>query len=92
MKPKVNKHDVLVGLNSTSPIAIYSCRDYTLSYYLSHNIPMFIFMKEEIPLKQNPYLIIEANEPQLLEWFIKIALQVKRMIEIAMGIPLGLIK
>src|SRR5690606_22376199 len=38
---------------------------------------------------QTPHLIIEAQSIQKLEWFMKIADQMKRLIEIAVGVPLS---
>jgi ApeA N-terminal domain 1 len=86
--PDIDNRETLIGLKIIEPIEIYSCRDYTLSYDLTFNSP-FEMMREEIILKQIPYLIIEAQSGQPIEWFMKIANQMKRLIEIAVGIPLG---
>lgn len=86
--PDIGNRETLIGLKIIDPIEIYSCKDYTLSYDLTFNSP-FEMMREEIILKQTPYLIIEAQSGQPIEWFMKIANQMKRLIEIAAGIPLG---
>lgn len=86
--PDIGNRETLIGLKIIEPIEIYSCKDYTLSYDLTFSSP-FEMMREEINLKQIPYLIIEAQSAQPFEWFMKIANQMKRLIEIATGIPLG---
>jgi hypothetical protein len=62
---------VLIELNTVGSIEIYSCEDYTLSYNLTYDRP-YDFKKEEIILKQLPYLFIESKSPKSLEWFIDI--------------------
>lgn len=86
--PDLKDNETLIALKILEPIDIYSCDDYTLSYYLSFNSP-FELMEEEIILKQTPFLIIEATFSQTLDWFMKIANNMKRLIEIAIGSPLG---
>lgn len=88
VRPELEDRETLIGLKIIEPIEIYSCEDYTLSYDLTFSSP-FEMMKEEINLKQTPYLVIEAHSVQKLEWFMQIANQIKRLIEIAMGFPLG---
>ncbi|MED2976611.1 hypothetical protein P4284_07815 [Bacillus swezeyi] len=85
---KLSSH---IQLNQVDPIEIYTCDEYTLSYVLSHDFPIDL-MKEEITLKQNAYLVIESKSLQPLIWFINIAIKMKRIIEIAMGVPLGFTK
>ncbi|MDE5415499.1 HEPN domain-containing protein [Alkalihalobacterium chitinilyticum] len=86
--PEIGDKETLIGLKTIEPIEIYSCEDYTLTYELTFSYP-FEMMKEEITLEQVPYLVIEAQSPHQLEWFIKIGNQMKTLIEIAMGSPLG---
>ncbi|KQU24973.1 hypothetical protein ASG65_16730 [Bacillus sp. Leaf13] len=86
--PDAAQNDVLIKLNSLSPIEIYDCEEYTLSYYLTYNYPFFNLMKEEISLEQIPYLIVESKSLHSFGWFIDIVIKMKRLIEIAMGIPL----
>ncbi|MDX1699091.1 MAG: hypothetical protein R3250_00670 [Melioribacteraceae bacterium] len=88
VSPYLGDRENLIGLKIIEPIEIYSCDDYTLSYDLTFSSP-FELMTEEMNLKQTPYLIIEAQSDQTLEWFMKIANQMKGLIEIAMGNPLG---
>ncbi|HDR6309383.1 TPA: hypothetical protein QCU60_001196 [Bacillus cereus] len=86
--PDLDDKFTLIGLEVTEPIEIYACKEYSLFYYLTFSSP-FQLMKEEINIKQVPYLIIEARTVQSLDWFIRIATQMKRLIEIAIGSPLG---
>lgn len=46
-------------------------------------------MNEEMISKQIPYLIIESKSLQSMGCFVNVATKMKRIIEIAMGIPLG---
>ena len=89
VRPELDQGNALIGLNITEPIEIYACNEYTLSYSLNFDYPGFDLMQEKITLQQTPYLIIEAESLQPLEWFVNIARQMKRLIEIAMGSPLG---
>lgn len=82
------KEDSFINLNIIEPIEIYSNAAYSISYYLTFNDP-FHLMKEEITLKQTPFLIIRAQSVQTIDWFMKIANQMKRLIEIAVGVPLS---
>lgn len=79
----------VIKLQEVKDVSIYSDSHYDLSYSLIPSFPWFDFMKEEITLKQSPYLIIKSTQPQSLFWFIEIALKMKNMIEIAMGKPLS---
>ncbi|KQL54174.1 hypothetical protein AN964_12150 [Heyndrickxia shackletonii] len=89
VKPDLDKkEDSLIGLKIVKPVEIYSNEAYSISYYLDFSDPFYL-MKEEITLKQTPYFIIEAQSIQTIEWFIQIANQMKRLIEIAMGVPLS---
>lgn len=82
--------NVLIGLEQVNAIKIYSCDEYTLSYDLSFSFPSTSLMREEIILNQTPYLVIESKlSIKPLKWFVNIALKMKRIIEIAMGRPLG---
>ncbi len=83
------KRDVLIELEVTEPIDIYSNEDYSLSYFLDFSYPGFNLIQEEITLKQTPYLIIESKSLQPLNWFMNKANQMKRLIEIAMAEPFG---
>ena len=76
------KEDSLIDLKIVEPVKIYSNETYSLSYYLTFSDP-FHLMKEEITLKQTSYLIIEARSIQTIEWFMKTANQMKRLIKIA---------
>nr|WP_256715900.1 hypothetical protein [Paenibacillus odorifer] len=67
---------------------IYTCEEYTLSYYLTYNYPLFNLMKEKILLEQTPYLTVESESLHSLDWFIDIVMKMKRIIEIAIGLPL----
>ncbi|WP_430787179.1 HEPN domain-containing protein [Virgibacillus flavescens] len=67
---------------------IYSNEIYNVSYYLTFNDPFYL-MREEIMLKQKPHLIIEAQSTKTIEWFMNIANQMKRLIEIAIGSSLN---
>ncbi|AUW63590.1 HEPN domain-containing protein [Staphylococcus hominis] len=78
----------LIDLNIVEPIEIYSNKNYSVSYYLNFSNP-FELMKEEIVLKQTPHLIIEVQTTKTIEWFMKISNQMRRLIEIAIGIPLS---
>ncbi|GAE37675.1 HEPN domain-containing protein [Halalkalibacter akibai] len=84
-RPDIEDTKTAIGLDITEPIEIYSCEDYILSYYLSFNDSGFDLMREKITLTQTPFLIIESKTIQSLDWFIKIANQMKRLIEIAMS-------
>ncbi len=88
VRPDLDNKRTLIGLETTEPIEIYACEEYSLLYYLTFSAP-FQLMKEEINLKQIPYLVIESRTFQPLEWFMRIASQMKRLIEIAIGNPLG---
>lgn len=89
-RPKYDgKRDVLIELDITEPIEIYSNEVYSLSYFLDSSYPGFNLVQEEITLKQTPYLIIESNSLQPLDWFMSKAKQMKRLIEIAMAEPFG---
>lgn len=89
VKPNIDKNkDSLIELKIMEPIDIYSNENYTISYDVSFSDP-FDLMKEEITLKQTPYLIIKSNKLQTLEWFLKIANDMKRLIEISIGLPLS---
>ncbi|PAV28209.1 hypothetical protein CIL05_17745 [Virgibacillus profundi] len=89
-KPKYDgKRDVLIELDRTEPIEIYSNGEYSLSYFLDYSYPGYNLVQEEITLKQSPYLIIESNSLQPLEWFMGKAKQMKRLIEIALAEPFG---
>lgn len=84
LKPKIGDRETLIGLNNLKPIKIYDCKEYTLSYDLICNYP-FDLIKEEITLKQVPYLVVESKSLHSLDWFIEIIIKMKRLIEIAMG-------
>ncbi|WP_096439752.1 HEPN domain-containing protein [Alteribacter populi] len=88
VRPELEDRETLISLKIIEPIEIYSCDEYTLAYDLTFSSP-FEFMQEEIILKQTPYLVIHAQSAQTLEWFMEIAHQMKRLIEITMGNPLG---
>jgi len=88
VRPDLDDKHTLIGLEIAEPIKIYECEEYSLLYYLDFSSP-FQLMKEEINLKQIPYLIIESRTVQTLDWFMGIANQMKRLIEIAIGKPLG---
>ncbi|MFC0015544.1 MULTISPECIES: HEPN domain-containing protein [Allobacillus] len=89
VRPDLDKRgDSLIDLKIVEPIEIFSNEVYSISYYLTFSDPFYL-MKEELTLKQTPHLIIEAQSMQKLEWFMKIADQMKRLIEIAVGIPLS---
>lgn len=79
----------IIKLQEVKEVSIYSNAHYDLSYSLIPSFPWFDFMKEEIILKQSPYLVIESTKAQTLFWFVEIALKMKNMIEIAMGKPLS---
>ncbi|KRF46415.1 hypothetical protein ASG98_17760 [Bacillus sp. Soil531] len=82
--PDIEDRETLIGLNYLRPIEIYNCEEYTLSYELICSYP-FNLIKEEITLKQIPYLIVESNSLHSLDWFVDIIIKMKRLIEIAMG-------
>ena len=86
--PDLEDTNTLIELKVIDPIEIYSCEEYSLLYYLTFSSP-YQLMREEISLKQIPHLIIETKSLQSLDWFMKIAKQMKRLIEIAIGDPLG---
>ncbi|MFB4474261.1 HEPN domain-containing protein [Virgibacillus sp. SK37] len=89
VRPALDKKgDSLIDLKIVEPIEIFSNEIYGISYYLSFSDP-FHLMKEQLTLKQTPHLIIEAQSLQTIEWFMKIADQMKRLIEIAVGVPLS---
>ena len=89
IKPDLEeKKDSFIDLKIIEPIEIYSNETYTLSYHLTFSYP-FYFMEEEITLKQKPFLIIETQSVQTIEWFIETAKQMKRLLEIAIGAPLS---
>ncbi|MDY8161896.1 HEPN domain-containing protein [Bacillus thuringiensis] len=88
VKPDLDDNFTLIGLEVKEPIEIYVCEEYRLLYYLTFNTP-FQLMKEEISLKQIPYVVIEARTVQTLDWFMKVSNMMKRLIEIAIGTPLG---
>lgn len=88
-RPDLDKNEgSLIDLKIVEPVKIYSNEKYSLSYYLSFSIPYHL-MEEEITLKQPPHLIIEAQSVQTIEWFMNTANQMKRLIEIAVGVPLN---
>lgn len=88
LRPKYDgKSDILIELDITEPIEIYSNDEYSLSYFLDFSSPGFNLTQEEITLKQTPYLIVESKSLQRLKWFISKAKQMKRLIEIAMAEP-----
>ncbi|MBA4538461.1 hypothetical protein H1Z61_15310 [Bacillus aquiflavi] len=78
----------LIGLDIIDPVKIYSNESYNISYYLTFSDPFYL-MSEEITLKQKPHLIIEAQSSKTIEWFMNIANQMKRLIEIAIGSTLS---
>jgi len=82
------REDSFIDLKIIEPIEIYSNEIYTLYYHLTFSDP-FYFMQEEITLKQKPYLIIEPQSVQTIEWFMETAKQMKRLLELAMGVPLS---
>jgi len=82
------KKDSFIDLKIIEPIEIYSNETYTVYYHLSFSNP-FYFMEEEITLEQKPYLIIDSQSLQTIEWFIETAKQMKRLLEIAIGVPLS---
>ncbi|MEK3794763.1 HEPN domain-containing protein [Paenibacillus sp. FSL R7-0204] len=86
--PDAGKDNVLIELKNVNPIEIYTCEEYTLSYYLTYNYPLFNLMKEKIVLEQTPYLTVESESLHTLNWFIDIVMKMKRIIEIAIGLPL----
>lgn len=86
--PDSDKDNVLIGLNRVEPIKIYSCNEYNLSYYLLYDYPILNFPNESIVLEQTPYLIIESEVLHSLDWFIETTIKMKRIIEIAIGVPL----
>ncbi|AKG05349.1 hypothetical protein AAV35_011545 [Salimicrobium jeotgali] len=88
ISPDLDKEGSLIDLKIVEPVRIYSNENYSISYYLTFSNP-FHLMKEEITLKQTPHLIIETQPIQTIEWFIKTANQMKRLIEIAVGVPLN---
>ncbi|CAM3746871.1 HEPN domain-containing protein [Mesobacillus zeae] len=89
VRPDLDKKiDSLIDLKIVEPVEIYSNETYSIYYYLTFSEP-FHLMKEEITLKQTPHLIIEAQSTQTIEWFMKTANQMKRLIEIAVGVPLN---
>jgi hypothetical protein len=87
--PEKGKYESVINFQEIEPVSIHSDKKYDLSYSLIPRLPFFDFMKEEIKLKQFPYLIIESKKAQSLEWFLEIASKMKNMIEIAMGTPLA---
>lgn len=78
----------LIDLNIVEPIAIYYNKNYSVFYYLNFSNP-FELMKEEIVLKQIPHLIIKVQTTKTIEWFMNVSNQMRRLIEIAIGIPLS---
>lgn len=88
-RTKNDGYESIIELQEVEAISIYSDPEYDLSYSLIPNFPWFDFMKEEITLKQYPYLVIESSKAQSLFWFVEIALKMKNMIEIAMSKPLS---
>ena len=86
--PDLEDEDTLIGLKATEPIELHVSKEYRLLYCLTFSIP-YQLMEENIHLKQIPYLVIEAELVQSLDWFMKIANQMKRLIEIAIGSPLS---
>ncbi|MGO3050040.1 hypothetical protein CD110_01705 [Staphylococcus casei] len=78
----------LIDLSIVEPIEIYSNKNYSVFYYLNFSNP-FELMKEEIVLKQIPHLIIEVQTTKTIEWFMEVSNQMRRLIEIAIGIPLS---
>lgn len=86
--PTTEDRDSLIDLKIMEPVEIYSNADYRLLYDLSFSSP-FELMKEEIVLKQIPFIIIETTTKRGLEWFMKTANEMKNLIEIAMGEPLS---
>lgn len=82
------KADSLIDLKIVDPVEIYSNETYSIYYYLTFSDPYHL-MKEEITLKQTPHLIIEAQSIQTIEWFMETANQMKRLIELAVGVPLN---
>ncbi|MDN4525489.1 HEPN domain-containing protein [Fictibacillus fluitans] len=81
--------DGLIELNILEPINIFTCDEYTVSYELICSHPFLSFMREEIVLKQMPSLLIESKVLKSLDWYIDVAVKMKRIIEIAMGTPLN---
>lgn len=89
VRPKLEGNESsLIDLKIIEPIEIYSNENYSISYYLNFSDP-FELMKEEIILKQIPYLIIDVQTIQRIEWFVEVANQMKQLIEIAIGVPLS---
>lgn len=89
VRPDLHKKgNSLIDLNIVEPIEIYSNETYCIYYFLTFSDP-FHLMKEEITLKQTPHLIIETQSIQTIEWFVETANQMKRLIEIAVGVPLN---
>lgn len=68
------------------PILLFSNDNIKISYIVLRNrLSIGSIMKEELILKQEPYIIIESKVDQPIDFFIEKLLGIKRIIELATG-------
>ncbi|MFA0815145.1 MAG: HEPN domain-containing protein [Anaerofustis sp.] len=78
------ENDYVIAYNDVDTITLYSSEKVKISYQISSNF-ITDFMNEITELKQIPYIVLESQSAQPLEFFQNYIIQIKSLIEIGIG-------